>query len=385
MNYILYDDPLTRENLLPLTFTRPTAALRVGILTLAEKWKYHLGASVSYHTASYLQEKFPLITAEDNVYINAAVCPTSSLTKAVKALQQGQALYQGEQLLAYRYKEASPEHLTVVSTTTPCRSIRHLYDIFTYNGEEIAADFILLTAGRKSQPITDPHTIVYHPEKVFIEAGASLKACVLNATNGYIYIGKNAQVQEMSVLQGNFALCEGAVVNIGGKMRSNTTIGPYCKVGGEINNCVLTGYSNKAHDGFLGNAVIGEWCNLGADTNCSNLKNNYSNVKLWNYPTKTFMDTGKQFCGLMMGDHSKTGINTMFNTGTVVGVCSNVVGGSFPPKFVPSFSWHKGDAFEIYQLEKAFVTAEKVMQRRKKTFTTVDQQILQYIYEHRQP
>ncbi|MGD1841437.1 MAG: GlmU family protein [Thermonemataceae bacterium] len=381
MNYILYDDPLTRENLLPLTFTRPIATLRVGILTLAEKWMHHLGTSVSYHTASYLQEKFPLVTAEDNVYINATVCPTSSLTKAVKALQQGQALYQGEQLLAYRHKEASPQHLTVVSTTTPYRIVRHLYDIFTYNGEEIAADFMLLTAGRESQPITDLHTIVYHPEKVFIEEGASIKACVLNAANGYIYIGKNAQVQEMSVLQGNFALCEGAVVNIGGKMRSNTTIGPYCKVGGEINNCVLTGYSNKAHDGFLGNAVIGEWCNLGADTNCSNLKNNYSNVRLWNYPTKTFMDTGKQFCGLMMGDHSKTGINTMFNTGTVVGVCSNVVGGSFPPKFVPSFSWHKGDALEVYQLAKAFVTAEKVMQRRKKTFTAVDQQILQYIYE----
>ncbi len=257
--------------------------------------------------------------------------------------------------------------------------IRNNWDIFVLNGGQIRADFTLFDM-KHSQPIDDKHTIVYNKENIFVEEGVKIRAAILNAESGPIFIGRNAEIQEGSVIKGPFALCEGAVINMGAKMRGDTTIGPYSKVGGEINNSVIFGYSNKAHDGFLGNSVIGEWCNLGADTNTSNLKNNYSNVKVWSYLFNDYIDSDRQFCGLMMGDHSKAGINTMFNTGTVVGVNANIFGGGFPPKFIPSYAWGGSEGFQRFEFDKAMQVASKVMERRNIMLENEDYEILKYVY-----
>lgn len=377
MNFILFDTAIAHTYLLPLTFVRPVAEIRIGILTIREKWENYLYTSCSYYTESYLSAKYATRWEKENIFINASVLPSEALAQKIKNLANKEAIYaENNMLIAYR-NEAQKK----IVWKEPIRSIIYPFDIFVLNGIEIQADFQCITKGRKSQPIEDKHTIVYKPENVFIEEGADVKACVLNAEKGVIYIGKNAQVQEMSVIQGNFALCEGAVVNIGGKMRGDTTIGNYCKVGGEISNSVFFGYSNKAHDGFLGNSVIAEWCNLGADTNTSNLKNTYGNVKIWNYFSKTFIDTQRQFCGLIMGDYCKAGINTMLNTGTVVGISCNIFGSDFPPKFIPSFSWGGAKGFEQYELPKALEAIERMMARRNKILSDEEKAIIQYCYE----
>lgn len=385
MSYILFDTPVDRGNLMPFTATRPVAAIRLGILTIAEKWEKYLQMPCDFATETYLSAKYEIGEhTNDSTYINGSICPNDELLTAIEQLKVGQKLVAAQKtdlLIAYRGKDI-PQYQPIPFDGNFTK-ISFVYDIFTYNGEQIQADFHLITQNRKSQRITDPHTIIYNPENVFIEEGATLKACVLNAEKGVIYIGKNAQVQEMSVIQGNFALCEGAVVNIGGKMRGDTTVGPFCKVGGEISNSVLFAYSNKAHDGFLGNSVIGEWCNLGADTNTSNLKNNYGEVKLWNYLQKDFLPTGKQFCGLMMGDFSKAGINTMFNTGTVVGVSANIFGGGFPAKYIPSFAWGGAEGFEVFDFEKSLEVAEKMMQRRNQKLSEAEINILKYLFENK--
>lgn len=385
MPYILFDTPADRANLMPFTAIRPVAAIRIGILTIAEKWEKYLKMPCDFATEVYLQPKYQTHShSREATYINGSVCPNKELLIAIEQLKVGQKLLDKNNpnvLIAYRGKDL--DHYENLFFEEAYTKINFVYDIFTYNGEQIQADFHLLTHNRKSQSITDPHTIVYNPENVFIEEGANLKACVLNAEKGVIYIGKNAQVQEMSVIQGNFALCEGAVVNIGGKMRGDTTIGPFCKVGGEISNSVFFAYSNKAHDGFLGNSVIGEWCNLGADTNTSNLKNNYGEVKIWNFFHQDFISTGKQFCGLMMGDFSKAGINTMFNTGTVVGVSANVFGGGFPPKYIPSFAWGGANGFDIFNFEKSLEVATRMMQRRNQKLSEAEISILKYIFENK--
>ena len=266
--------------------------------------------------------------------------------------------------------------------------IRHLWDIFVENAEQIRADFSRITAGRTSEPITDPFTRCYAPENVFIEPGATIRAAILNAENGPIYIGRDATISEGSIVIGPFSLGEGSTVNWGGKMRANTTIGPYCKVGGEIGNSVFLGYSNKGHDGFLGNSVIGEWCNLGANVNNSNLKNDYSNVKIYSYATHQLEDTGRAFCGLTMGDYTKAGISTMFNTGTVVGVSVNVFGGGFQYKHIPSFSWGgAADGFTTYRLDKALQVAAEAYGRRNRVFDDLDRNILKAIFDrsHERP
>lgn len=390
MNLILFDDAVLRKQLLPLSFTRPLAAMRVGILQLSEKWQHHLpDAHISYLTESYLRPKYGLQQAEDNLLLNGALCPSEALLARLKELQAGEALYQGEQLLAARlnkqqlaaFDEGSWQAEKKTAFAEEIRLIANPWEIFSHNGAQIRADFELLTKGRTSAGVNDKHTIVYAEENIFIEEGAKIRAAVLNAENGPIYIGKNAQIQEGSVIHGPFALCESAVVNMGGKMRSDSTIGPFSKVGGEINNAVIFGYSNKGHEGFLGNSVLGEWCNLGADTNNSNLKNNYAQVKLWSYKKGGFVNTGLQFCGLVMGDHSKCGINTMFNTGTVVGVSANIFGSGFPRNFVPSFSWGGANGFTTFQKRQAFEVAERVMARRNKPFDETEQAILEHIFE----
>lgn len=382
MNLVLFDDPSIRVNLQPFTFTRPAAEIRTGILTIREKWEKSLGLSASHLTEKYLAEKYPLIKSNDNLIINGAVFPDSRLVAAAKALAPGESLTKGKVVLAARSESAEGDFSKLKAKEYPEEAviIDQMWKIFQNNGAQIRADFELITRHRNSHRIEDPHTRLYAPENIFVEEGAIIQAAVLNAGTGPIYIGRNAEVQEGSVIRGPFSLGEGSIVNMGGKMRSDTTIGPHCKVGGEISNAVIFGYSNKAHDGFLGSSVIGEWCNLGADTNTSNLKNNYDEVKLWNYTKKGFVKTDLTFCGLMMGDHSKAGINTMFNTGTVVGVSANVFGDGYPRNFIPSFAWGGASGFMTFQLDKSYVTAEKAMERRKAKLSEADKKILEAVF-----
>jgi UDP-N-acetylglucosamine diphosphorylase/glucosamine-1-phosphate N-acetyltransferase len=380
MNVILFDEPEVRRDLLPLTYTRPVAGVRMGILTIAEKWEKSLKATVSFSCESYLNGKFPLKVTTDNYWINGCLCPTASFVALLKTLKDGEGIRNGTRLLAARtsHTEAPPaESKKYISFNDDATIVDKLWKIFQLNGNELRADFALLTAGRKSAAIADKATVVYNESNVFIEEGVTIKAGILNAEPGPIYLSHNAQVQEGAIIRGPFSLGERSIINMGAKMRGDTTIGPDCKVGGEISNAVIFAHSNKAHDGFLGNSVLGEWCNLGADTNTSNMKNNYDTVKLWNIGKHAFENTGLNFCGLIMGDHSKSGINTMFNTGTVAGVNANIIGAGYPPAFVPSFSWRDG---EIYALDKALNAADRAMKRRQAALTDSDRSILEHIF-----
>lgn len=383
MNYILFDGPV-RNALLPFTFTRPVADIRIGILTIREKWEKYLGYTTTTLTEEYLMEKFPMVEMEANVMINASFLPNEVLVEMVQALEENQAIFCGEDVIAFYTKDTQEEvdfdTYEIIEFTEDCLRVEKPWDIFQKNDAAIREDFELLTEGRKSEPI--PATVnTIAPENIFIEEGAKLEFVTLNASTGPIYIGKNAEIMEGSVIRGPFALCEEAQVKLATKVYGATTVGPHSRIGGEVSNSVLFGYSNKGHDGFLGNSVLGEWCNLGADTNNSNLKNNYEEVKLWNYEAESFVKTGLQFCGLMMGDHSKCGINTMFNTGTVVGVSANIFGAGFPRNFIPSFSWGGASGTTTYLTKKAFETARIVMSRRKVEFTEQDAAILEHIFE----
>ena len=390
MHVLLFDDPAIRPHLLPLTFTRPVAALRCGILTLAEKWQHRLGAAaVGYLTQPHLQAKFPAGDVRGPaLVINGAVCPDDLLTRQVQALAPGQALYCDEVLVAAHLADASQvveliqDGLAAArQVAEPVTVLSRPWHLFLHNGAEIRRDFALLTQGRTSQPVGDVHTIVYGAENIFIEPGVKIRAAILNAEDGPIYLGKNSQVHEGAIIIGPLALCEGSHINAGAKMRGDNTVGPFSKVGGEVGNSILLGYANKGHDGYLGNSVIGEWCNLGADTNTSNLKNNYAPVKVWSHAAGRFVNTGQTFCGLLMGDHSKCGINTMFNTGTVVGVGANIFGAGFPRQFIPSFSWGGAAGFETFKLDKVNEVAERVMARRGLPYDAVEQGIMQAVFE----
>jgi UDP-N-acetylglucosamine diphosphorylase/glucosamine-1-phosphate N-acetyltransferase len=384
MNLILFDNPTIRQNLLPFTFTRPVASIRSGILTIAEKWEKHLNTVASFSTEAYLSKKFPLKHTADNTWINGALCPDASLVSAIHQLAVGDAIVKDKMILAVRTSDDEvPEVILgkVIEYSSPITMIDQVWKIFQYNGAQIRADFQLLTAGRESVKLSDKHTRTYADESIFIEEGVIIRSAILNAENGPIYLGKNSQVQEGAIIRGPFSLGEGSVVNMGAKMRGDVSIGPFCKVGGEVSASVLFGYSNKAHDGFLGCSVVGEWCNMGADSNTSNLKNNYENVKIWNYPKGGFVDTGLTFCGLMMADHTKCGINTMFNTGTVTGVSANIFGDGFPRNFIPSFAWGGASGFSTYQFQKAMDTATRAMERRSITLTDIEKEIYKTIFE----
>lgn len=388
MNLVLFDDPATRTNLLPFTFTRPISKIRIGILTIQEKWEKRLGTTASFLTEPYLQKKFPAKASVDNLFINGAWCPDENAVNHIQSLKQGDVLVYANTILAWKSADMSLPDLSKAIPkvfTGEIMLVDQTWKIFQHNAAQIKLDFALITAGRKSAGIQDKHTVVYGEQNIFVEEGVSIRAAVLNAEDGPIYLGKNSVVQEGALIKGSFALCEGSTVNMGAKIKGDSTIGPFSKVGGEISNSVIFGYSNKGHDGFIGNTVIGEWCNLGADTNTSNLKNNYENVKLWSYAKGGFADTGLQFCGLMMGDHSKAGINTMFNTATVVDICSNVFGEGFPRNYIPSFAWGGAGGFVTNKLEKALETAERVMSRRNVVLTEVDKEILSHIFEATTP
>jgi UDP-N-acetylglucosamine diphosphorylase/glucosamine-1-phosphate N-acetyltransferase len=387
MNYILFDSNV-RINLLPLTFTRPVADIRIGILTIREKWERMLDAKTSSKTEDYLSKKFPVeFTIDtDNVWINGSVCPNAKLVEEIKTLKPRQALVSLNTLLAINtgdkknYSSDLDDSITRFESHAQAMCVENPWDIFSKNGEAIKSDFELITAGRKSLALSATNQVI-GVENIFVEEGAKIECAILNASTGPIYIGKDAEIMEGSIVRGPFALCEHSTLKLGAKIYGPTTIGPHCKVGGEVNNSVIFGYTNKAHDGFLGNSVLGEWCNIGADSNNSNLKNNYAEVKLWNYEKERFVNTGLTFCGLIMGDHSKCGINTMFNTGTVVGVNANIFGAGFPRNFIPSFSWGGAAGVTTYKLKDAFDVAGKVFERRNLIFDEREQEILTHVFE----
>ena len=383
MNYILFDGPV-RMALLPFTFTRPVADIRIGILTIREKWEKYLGYTTTTITEEYLSEKYPMVEMEENILINASFLPNEVLVEMIRSLEKNQAIFKGEEVIAFYTNDTQEEvdfdTYEIIDYAEEGLRIEHTWDIFAKNDVAIREDFELLTEGRTSQPIPKSVNVI-NPENIFIEKGAKLEFVTLNASTGPIYIGYNSEIMEGSVIRGPFALCEEAQVKLASKVYGATTVGPHCRIGGEVNNSVLFGYSNKGHDGFLGNSVLGEWCNIGADSNNSNLKNNYEAVRLWSYETEGFAKTGLQFCGLMMGDHSKCGINTMFNTGTVVGVSTNIFGSGFPRNFVPSFSWGGATGFTTYLTKKAFETARIAMSRRQVEFTEEDARILEHVFE----
>lgn len=384
MNVILADFDLG-SSFLPFTYTKPLAELRMGILTFRERWELVLETGCTSWGEDFMQVKYPLETASDNLVISASLIPSEGLTAALKSLEPGQALFRDKSLMGYRAdgllntKEA--EALKQIEYPKAETSIEHPWELFSRNDEVLRMDFALLTQGRKSQDLSPTNTLVGPLDQLFIEEGASVECSILNTETGPIYVGKQAQIMEGCIVRGGLALCESAVLKMGAKIYGASTFGPYCKVGGEVNNAILMGYSNKGHEGFLGNSVLGEWCNLGADTNTSNLKNNYAPVKLWSYATGRFAQTGLQFCGLMMGDHSKAGINTMFNTGTVVGVSANIFGSGFPRNFVPSFSWGGASGYTEYKTNKAFETAAAMMARRGLEFDEKEQAILETVFE----
>jgi len=383
MNYILFDSDV-RNSLLPFTYTRPVADIRIGVLTIREKWEKFLGFTTTSITEEYLENKYPMVELDKNILINASFLPTKNLVKQVSNLSNNQAIFKDEKVIAF-FTSDTQEHVDFDSYEQlefkeEVLQIKNTWDIFSLNDKAIQADFDLLTEGRTSQPIpSGVHAI--QEENIFIEKGATISYSSLNASKGPIYIGKGSEIMEGSLVRGPFALGENSILKMGTKVYGATTVGPFCKVGGEINNSVLFGYSSKGHEGFLGNSVLGEWCNIGADSNTSNLKNNYAEVKLWNYQEERFTNTGLQFCGLMMGDHSKCGINTMFNTGTVIGVSANIFGSGFPRNFVPSFSWGGAAGFTTYQIKKVFEVAKVVMKRRGLELTETDKKILHHVFD----
>lgn len=379
-----------REHLLPIVFTKPIAEIRVGIMTIKEKWEKYTNAKVDILSADYLKNKFPTPeTDQDTIWIDARILPNSNLARTVLNIDKKQLLIDTNgDFVALRNKE----FLNVLHNNELDSGINHViyqdeielikktWDIFTHNGNEIKKDFLLLTNGRDSAKIPD-YVYATKVENIFLEPGVKLSPCSLDAEDGPIYLGKNSEILDFATIKGPFAILEHSQIKIGAKIYGNSTIGPQCKVGGEINNVVFQSYSNKAHDGFIGNAYIGEWCNIGADSNNSNLKNTYEKVKMWNYAINAYENTGLQFAGLVMGDHTKLAINTMLNTGTVIGCSCNIFGAGFPRTFIPSFRWGGAGGFRVYDFDKAISTASNMMNRRDKKLSETDIEILKYVFE----
>jgi UDP-N-acetylglucosamine diphosphorylase/glucosamine-1-phosphate N-acetyltransferase len=385
-SFILFDDS-HRDHLIPFTFTRPVADIRLGILTIRRKWEKWTGQSFSYITQDYLREKYPCVAGDENVIINGSVTPNRSLVDEVLALKCGEALMEGSNLIAGCFDSEAlpgfngdvPDHFIKKQLQCGFRRVSKLWHIFRLNGEELQEDFNLLTAGRESARVSSTNNLI-NPGAIFVEEGATLEYVTINAAAGPVYISKGAVVMEGAMIRGPFALGEGAIVKMGARIYGPTTVGPYSKVGGEITNSVIMGYSNKVHDGYLGNSVLGEWCNIGAGSNTSNLKNNYALVTLWNYALGESEETGLQFCGLFMGDYSRCGINTMFNTGTVVGISTNIFGSGFPGSFIPSFSWGGAPGFETYRLPQAIETIQMAMGLFKRELSETENKIINRVY-----
>lgn len=400
MNIILFDG-ISRGHLLPLTLTRPVADIRIGITTIREKWELKLQEKTSTYTLPYLQDKFPLLIRDDNILIDGSLIPDDDLAEKIISLRSGDALLFGKRIIACRVCREKLEYcfsgrpvdengleLPEVKKAIPVLSevslIQKLTDIFTLNGECLRADFRALTKGRQSQPISPSNRIIGDEEAIFIETGVIMEGATLNSLQGPIYIGKNAEIMEGSFLRGNVSVGEHAIVKVGARIFKDTTIGPYCKVSGEINNVVFIGYSNKAHDGYLGNSVIGEWCNIAAGSNFSNLQNNYNTTKQWDYMQQDYRDTGLQFCGVVMGDHTKCSINSKFNSGTVTGVCCNLFGTEFHSGFIPSFSYGGDARYTLNRIDKVLETAERVFSRRGIAFDHKEKDLLLSLFRQNQ-
>jgi UDP-N-acetylglucosamine diphosphorylase/glucosamine-1-phosphate N-acetyltransferase len=386
MNYILFDDDAW-ENLLPLSYTRPVSEVRIGIMTLKDKWELLLQKKCNNLTQEYLQEKYPFKITDDNVLINSSILPTAEIVEAIKKLQLNEALIYRSLLIAVRlnkeklvdfwYGDVSRYNQILFEPTVYI--IEYPWNVFSLNDRALRDDFELLTKNLKTEFISKTNHVI-NEQDIYIAPSAKVEFATLNASSGPIYIDEDAEVMEGTLIRGPFYLGKHSTTKLGAKVYGATTIGPYSKVGGELNNVVILGYSNKAHDGFLGNAVIGEWCNIGADSNNSNLKNNYALVRMWSYKEERFVPTGLQFAGLVMGDHSKCGINTMFNTGTVIGVSANIFGAGFPRNFIPSFSWGGPAGFTTYAPKKAFETMELVMKRRQIELSQTDKDIVKKVF-----
>lgn len=381
---LVFSDAQYWEDFLPLTFTRPVAEMRCGILTFSERWQKILDSEeISWFTEMYLQQKFREPEKKESLFLVPNFLPTEAVIQQIKELKQGEALVYEDELVAAKINMEGFS-LSQIEKMTDIKEelvfFKKPTDLFTYNHKAIDFDFELLTKGRISQELSSTNGFLGKKEDLFIEEGAEIEFSTINTKTGKIYIGKNAEVMEGCNLRGPITLCEGSKFNLGAKIYGATTIGPYSKVGGEVNNIIIFGYSNKGHDGFVGNSVIGEWCNFGADTNSSNMKNNYGNVKLWSYRTKAFEDTGLQFAGLIMGDHSKMAINTQLNTGTVIGVASNVFKEGFPPNLIENFSWGGFKDDEKFKLDKAYEVAARAMVRRNVALTDEDKGILKHIF-----
>jgi len=385
MNYILFDDVTTRSNLKPLTFTRPVADLRVGITTIREKWDSFLKTQTSTLTEKYLEKKFPTVKKTNNILIDGSVIPNSELIAQIKKLKTNQAISYEDTIVAYRMdaedfdggNDEVFEQMEEIEFTADLIKVNNLWDLYLLNDELIRKDFLRLTEGRKSQKVSKTNTIIGDESQIFVEEGAKIEGAILNTTTGPIYVGKNAEIMEGSCIRGPLAMNENAQVKMGARVYGATTLGPYAKVGGEVQNVIFIGYSNKPHDGYLGNSVVGEWCNIGAGTNSSNLKNTYDEIKLWSYTWETFERTGQQFCGLFMGDHTKVAIQTTFNTGTIIGVGATVFGSGFQRNFVASFT-HGGKQQE---LNKVIEIAERMYERRGKEFDKTEADILRNIFK----
>lgn len=379
---IILNDEQSHQHLLPLTYTKPASELRIGILTIGEKWEKMLEGDYFWKTEDYLSKKYPSSLDSQALILNASICPNESLIKVIGDLKNGETLMDGDLLIAQSGNSKDglfAEVKVAVPFIGEYNNIDRSWKIFSLNAQELELDFDLITKGRTSAALSETNTLI--GDRIFLEEGAEAECAVFNTKSGAIYLGKDSLVMEGTVVRGGLALCEHSQLKLATKIYGATTVGPHSKVGGEVNNSVISGYSNKGHDGFLGNAVIGEWCNLGADTNNSNLKNNYDEVKLWSYLKGGFEKTGLQFCGLIMGDHSKCGINTMFNTGTVIGVSSNIFGSGFPRNFVPSFSWGGAAGFVNYNFGKAMTTASLVFARRGIELDQTELDILQAVYD----
>ncbi len=385
MNYILFDDS-NRNNLLPFTFTRPIADIRIGILTIRQKWENYLNSKTSSLTEDYLSGKFPIVKADNNILIAGSICPNTALAEQIKTLKPGESLIQGDILIAYYVTgneldgidDTSNIQQVEIETNVVFNRICNTWDIFSMNDSELRADYKLLTEGKKSQQLSKTNILI--GDEIFIEEGAIIEGATINSKTGPVYISKDSEIMEGSLIRGPFYLGEGSQVKMGAKIYGATTVGPFSKVGGELNNVVIFGYSNKAHEGFFGNSVIGEWCNIGADTNTSNLKNTYDEVRLWNYPSQTFVGTGLQFCGTIMGDHVKCGINVMFNSGTVIGCGANIFGAGYQRNFIASYSWGGTAGMTTYNIEKAINVAKIIFERRNVEFKETDANILNSIY-----
>lgn len=395
---ITFFDAGYRDTLKPLTFLRPVSEIRIGILTIREKWESIYKTKSSWDAMEYLSAKFPNLSSDDSLYLYGGCLPTEELVRQLSNLNPGDSVWFDDRIIAFRgsadmwiQAKAGRPGGKRVALDGEAKILSYLYQLLSWNGNQIKEDIARLTSEKKSAPISSSVQIIGDltdregKQHLYIEEGASVEYITINLSNGPVYIGRNAEVMEGSHLRGPVAVCDHATVKMGTRIYSSTTIGPWCKVGGELSNVIFLGYSNKGHEGFLGDSIIGEWCNIGADSNNSNLKNDYSEVKLWDYATQRFLKTGRQFCGLVMGDHSKCGINTMFNTGTVTGIASSIAVSGFPRNFVPSFTLTTFGGIKKVSLETVFKVAERVMERRKKTLSDTEKSILEAVFTETEP